>query len=464
MNLAVKEYFIGSEGAGGNLVDPRQGGQQSTRRSKPRTFVIGVGMTRFTRPGKEKKDYPDMAAEAANAALQHAGVDYSAVEAAVCGTVYSDSTAGQTCLYRLGLTGIPVVNVNNNCATGSTALDTARRFVQGGSGCVLALGFEKMSGNLKALFDDREHPSARHLKAMAETGISTERLLPEYSELTEAVLKVYAHGAMQHMKAHGTTVEQYAKVSHKNHKHSVNNPMAQIRAELPLEMILAAPTLLPPLTAAMAAPLASGAAAAVLCDEAFLEAHPELAPKAVEILAQAMTSDTPATFDTSDPAQCARNLCGYDLSRRAAQQVFEEACMGPEDVDVIEIHDAFSSNELITYEALGLCPPGKGGKMVDEAVWRVNSAGGEQCRMGPGGRWVINPSGGLESKGHPVGATGLAQCAELVWQLRGEAGKRQVDGAEVALQHNYGWSSAAVCTLYRAVRPVGRPGEAASKL
>lgn len=164
---------------------------------------------------------------------------------------------------------------------------------------------------------------------------------------------------------------------------------------------------------------------------------------------QAVTTDTGATFDTSSPAQCASNLCGYELSQRAAAQAFHEAGLSPLDVDVIEIHDAFSSNELITYEALGLCPAGKGGAMIDGSAWRANSRGVEMCHMGPEGRWVINPSGGLESKGHPVGATGIAQCAELVWQLRGEAGKRQVDGARVALQHNYGWSSAAVCTLYR---------------
>ena len=131
---------------------------------------------------------------------------------------------------------------------------------------------------------------------------------------------------------------------------------------------------------------------------------------------------------------------------------------------MIEIHDAFSSNELITYEALGLCPAGGGGAMVDAAEWRANSQGTELCRMGPGGRWVINPSGGLESRGHPVGATGLAQCAELVWQLRGEAGKRQVDGARVALQHNYGWSSAAVCTLYRGPPPPARGAPGPSRL
>jgi len=243
------------------------------------------------------------------------------------------------------------------------------------------------------------------------------------------------------------------QVSHKNHKHSVLNPNAQLRVEIPLQAILAAPPLLPPLTAAMAAPLASGAAAAVICDEVFLLDHPELMDKAIEIVSQVMTTDTKVTFDTSDPVKCASNLCGYDLTQRAAAACYAESGISPEAVDVIEIHDAFSSNELITYEALGLCPVGKGGQLIDEAKWIHNSSGSELCHMGPGGRWVINPSGGLESKGHPVGATGLAQCAELVWQLRGEAGKRQVDDAKVALQHNYGWSSAAVVTMYAKVAP-----------
>jgi len=292
---------------------------------------------------------------------------------------------------------------------------------------------------------------------MKDAGIPTERVLPAYSELTESVLKVYAHGAQLHMDTHGTTREQYAKVSYKNHRHSVHNPLAQLQVALPMEAILAAPPLLGPLTAAMAAPLASGAAAAVVCGEAFLREHPELIPGAVEILAQVMTTDTPATFNTTDPAQCASNLCGYDLTARAAEAVYAQSGVGPEEVDVIEIHDAFSSNELISYEALQLCAPGEGGGLVDAGSWVPNSKGVELFRMGPGRRWVVNPSGGLESKGHPVGATGLAQCAELVWQLRGEAGQRQVDNARIGLQHNYGWASAAVVTMYRKLDPATVP-------
>merc|ERR1711865_1119805 len=324
-------------------------------------------------------------------------------------------------------------------------------FCEAGSHCVLALGFEKMTGNLQAMFDDREHPSARHLEAMKEAGVSAERMLPRLTELTEAVLKVYAHGAQLHMDQYGTTLEQFAKVSYKNHKHSVHNPNAQMRTEFPIEAILKSPPLLGPLRAAMAAPLGSGAAAAIICDEHFLRLNPLLASTAVEIVAQVMTSDTRDSFAPEPKAQCIANLCGYDLTRRAAQQVYKASGIGPEDVDVIEIHDAFASNELITYEALELCSPGGGGQLIDSGRWVVNDAGVEQCRIGPDKGWVINPSGGLESKGHPVGATGLAQCAELIWQLRGEADKRQVPGATVALQHNYGWASAAVVTMYRKV-------------
>jgi acetyl-CoA acetyltransferase len=170
----------------------------------------------------------------------------------------------------------------------------------------------------------------------------------------------------------------------------------------------------------------------VLASERFVEAH-DLGGQAVEIVGQAITTDFPSSFED----RSAITIVGYDMTRAAARQVYDQAQIGPEDLDVIELHDCFSVNELLTYEALGLCGEGEGGKLVDAGDTTY------------GGRWVVNPSGGLISKGHPLGATGLAQCAELNWQLRGQAGPRQVDGAATALQHNIGLGGAAVVTAYR---------------
>jgi acetyl-CoA acetyltransferase len=242
------------------------------------------------------------------------------------------------------------------------------------------------------------------------------------------------------MEKYGTTKEQFAKIAEKNHRHSANNPYSQFQDVYSLEEILASPVVHEPLTKLQCCPTSDGAAAAILASKRFVEQH-DLWDKAVEIVAQAMKTDLPSTFEDDS---CIK-LVGFDLSREAARQVYEESGYGPEDVDVIELHDCFSTNELITYEALGLCEEGKGGQLIDEGAVTY------------GGKWVVNPSGGLISKGHPLGATGLAQCAELNWQLRGEAGPRQVEGAKLALQHNLGLGGAAVVTMYKkAERPASK--------
>jgi acetyl-CoA acetyltransferase len=233
------------------------------------------------------------------------------------------------------------------------------------------------------------------------------------------------------MQLFGTTAEQLAKIGQKNHRHSVANPYAQFQIEYTLDEILESPMVHKPLTRLQCSPTSDGAAAAIVASERFVDEH-DLADQAIEIVAQAMTTDMPSSFEDS-----ARRIVGYDMSANAARQVYDAAEIGPDDIDVIELHDCFSANELITYEALGLCAEGEAGRLVDE---------GETTY---GGRWVVNPSGGLISKGHPLGATGLAQCTELTWQLRGTAGARQVDGAKLALQHNIGLGGAAVVTLYR---------------
>jgi acetyl-CoA acyltransferase len=393
-------------------------------RTPERAYVVGVGMTKFEKPGRREWDYPDMAREAGTKALEDAGVPYERVEQAAAGYVYGDSTAGERALYELGLTGIPIVNVNNNCSTGSSALFLARQWVAGGIiDCALALGFEKMErGSLRMHWEDRENPMKNHIEAM--NGVYAEEPTPFAPQL-------FGNAGREHMKLFGTTKEQLAKIGAKNHRHSVNNPYAQFQNEYTVEQVLESPLVHDPLTRLQCSPTSDGSAAAVIVSERLVE-ELGLGNRAIEIVAQSMATDLASSYSDS-----ARAIVGSEMSEKAAREVYEAAEVGPEDVDVIELHDCFSANELITYEALGLCGEGEAGRLVDEDETTY------------GGTWVVNPSGGLISKGHPLGATGLAQCSELTWQLRGEADKRQVDGADLALQHNIGLGGAAVVTLYR---------------
>ena len=389
-----------------------------------RVFVVGVGMTKFEKPGAREWDYPDMAREAGTKALEDAGIDYREVQHAYVGYVYGESTSGQRAIYELGLTGIPIVNVNNNCSTGSTALYLATQAVRSGQvDCALALGFEKMqTGSLGTTYDDREQPMMRHLLALAE--------LQEFAMPPAPYM--FGAAGKEHMERYGTTAEQFARIGVKNHRHSTNNPYAQFQDESTLEDVLASKPIYGPLTKLQCSPTSDGSGAVIVASEDFVDRH-GLAGQAVEIVGQAMVTDLPSTFED----RSAISLVGADMTRTAARFVYEQAGIGPADIDVIELHDCFSTNELLTYEALGLCAEGEGGKLVDADDTTY------------GGRWVVNPSGGLISKGHPLGATGLAQCSELTWQLRGTADRRQVDGAEVALQHNIGLGGAVVVTAYR---------------
>jgi sterol carrier protein 2 len=390
-----------------------------------RAFVIGVGMTKFDKPGTKEGDYPDWAREAAGKALADAGISYEEIEQVFAGYCYGDSTAGQRAAYGLGLTGIPVVNVNNNCSTGSSALYLARQAVRGGlADCALALGFEKMElGSLGAKYTDRTNPIDRHMTALLE--------LREWENAPPAP-QMFGAAGREHMELYGSEPDHYAWIGWKNHKHSVNNPYAQFQDEYTLEDIKQAKEIYAPLTKLQCSPTSDGSAAAVVASERFLEAH-DLSGPAIEIVGQALVTDLTSTFESSS----AIAIVGADMSRLAAERALAEAETEIGEVDVIELHDCFSANELITYEALGLAPVGEGHKLVEA---EATTFGGD----GP----VVNPSGGLISKGHPLGATGLAQCSELTWQLRGEAGARQVEGAKVALQHNIGLGGAAVVTVY----------------
>ncbi len=394
----------------------------------PRVFVVGVGMTKFEKPGSREWDYPDMARESGTKALEDAGVDYREIEQAYVGYVYGESTSGQRALYELGMSGLPIVNVNNNCSTGSTALYLAAQAIRGGlAECTLALGFEKMQrGSLGTTFEDREQPMMKHLMALAE--------LHEFAMPPAPYM--FGAAGREHMEKYGTTPEQFAKIGYKNHKHSVNNPYAQFQTEYSLDDILDAPVIYSPLTKLQCSPTSDGSGAAILASEAFVDKH-GLADQAIEIVGQAMVTDMSSTFDDKS----AQSLVGKEMTRAAAAKVYEQAGITAAEVDVIELHDCFSANELLTYEALGLCDEGEAGKLIDNDDTTY------------GGRWVVNPSGGLISKGHPLGATGLAQCSELTWQLRGTADARQVESAAgpsgIALQHNIGLGGAVVVTAYR---------------
>jgi acetyl-CoA acyltransferase len=392
-----------------------------------RTFVVGVGMTKFDKPGTKEGDYPDWVKEAGEKALVDAGIAYEDVEEAYAGYCYGESTCGQRAVYGLGLSGIPVINVNNNCSTGSSALYMARRAVQGGlSDVALAVGFEKMEkGSLGVKYTDRTNPMDRHMMRMFEV---------RDPEESPPAPQMFGNAGRDHMQLYGSKPEHYAWIGWKNHKHSVNNPYAQFQDEYSLEDIKAAKMIHDPLTKLQCSPTSDGSAAAVVASERYVDEQ-DLWDRAVEIAGQSMVTDLSSSFDES--ANCI-TIVGSDMSKQARVEAMEEAGIGPDEVDVCELHDCFSANELITYEALGFAGEGEGHELVEA---EATTYGGD----GP----VVNPSGGLISKGHPLGATGLAQCAELTWQLRGDADARQVEEAEVGLQHNIGLGGAAVVTVYK---------------
>ncbi|MCC6523421.1 MAG: lipid-transfer protein [Polyangiaceae bacterium] len=385
--------------------------------------VLGVGMVKFQKPGASE-EYNVMASKAARAALEDAGIAYDAVEQAYAGYVFGDSTCGQRAIYEVGLTGIPVFNVNNNCATGSTALLLGRQAVEGGlAECVLVVGFEQMEkGALGSKYTDRTNPMDQHAAVMSK--------VQGFNEAPPAA-QFFGGAGREYRWRWGTKKETFAKISEKARKHAKNNPYALFTDPLTVEEIMAAPEVFDPLTRYQCCPPTCGAAAAILCSDDFAKKHGASRP--VYIAAQAMTTDTPATFKADSMIKA----IGYDMAANAAKKAYDKAGLGPKDVQVIELHDCFTANELLTYEALGLCGEGE----AEKFIWSGDNT--------YGGKFVTNPSGGLLSKGHPLGATGLAQCAELVWQLRGTAGARQVAGAKVALQHNLGLGGACVVTVYR---------------
>ena len=375
-------------------------------------------MVPFSKPG-QSESYDVMGEKAVKNCLADAGIPFSLVEQAFAGYVYGDSCAGQAALYRVDIGGIPIFNVNNNCASGSSALALAMQAIDSGQvECALALGFEQMSpGAIDNIFPDKVDPLARHASAIARV-----MNLSEQEQAMPPAICMFG-AQVDAMLDMGVTEETLAAVAVKSRQHAQYNENAIFRTPLTVDEILDSPAIFRKLRKNYACPPSCGAAAVIVCTPEFAKSHGIRSD--VRIIGRGWGSDRHAYFTGG-----VLDIMFQALSRDAASAAYEDAGLGPEDIDVIELHDCFTSNELATYEALGLCST----EDLNEFV--------ATGRGTYGGDWVINPSGGLLAKGHPLGATGLAQITELTWQLRGEAGKRQVEGARTALQHNGGLGSA----------------------
>jgi sterol carrier protein 2 len=387
-------------------------------------YVLGVGMTKFIKP-RGKVDYNELGYEAGIKAMLDAKITYDDVDQGVACYVYGDSTCGQRVFYQFGLTNIPIYNVNNNCSTGSTGLAMARTMVTlGAADCVLVVGFEKMNpGSLQSMYNDRTNPTGLFGMMMAETrGVTN----------APGAAQMFGNAGREYMEKYGATNKDFAEIARINHEHSKRNPYSQFQQEYTLDQVLNAPMIHEPLTKLQCCPTSDGGAATVVVSQEFLDARPHLKDQAILIAGQTLATDTESVYSTSSI-----DLMGFGMSRHACRTAAAEAGVNVKDIKVCELHDCFSANEMITIDALELCEPGKAHEMV------------RRGDITYGGKMVINPSGGLISKGHPLGATGLAQCAELVWHLRGWANNRLQDGTAVALQHNLGLGGAVVVTVYK---------------
>ncbi|KAK4189854.1 putative non-specific lipid-transfer protein [Podospora australis] len=393
-------------------------------KQKAPVYVLGVGMTKFIKP-RGKVDYTELGYEAGIKALLDAQINYDDVEQGIACFCYGDSTCGQRVFYQFGMTQIPIVNVNNNCSTGSTGLAMARTLIAAGANdCIMVVGWEKMApGSLGSHWNDRESPLGTTYMMMAKTRGVTK---------APGAAQMFGNAGREYMEKFGAKAEDFAEIARINHAHSVNNPYSQFQDVYTRDEILASPKIHEPLTKLQCCPTSDGGAAAVLVSQAFLDARPHLKEQAILIAGQALTTDAPSLFSKS-----AIDLVGREMTQKAASIALSEAGVTPDDCAVCELHDCFSANEMCLIDALGLSEPGKAHELV--------RAGG----ITYGGKVVVNPSGGLISKGHPLGATGIAQCAELVWHLRGWANNRAVPKTKYALQHNLGLGGAAVVTVYK---------------
>ena len=391
-------------------------------------YIAGVSMTHF---GKHlERSLKDLAGEALNAALQDAGCEVGQLEAVFFGNCVQghmegqDMVRGEIALRPFGVSGVPVINVENACATASTAFHMAVNYIRAGAADIaLAIGVEKMFSNDKNLmfsafdgaWDVHEVEQSKALfSAMAE-GVE----VPEGSTSPRpysVFMDIYAGFCRMHMREFGTTQKQLAAIAAKNHQHSTGNPLSQYQKAFSVDEVLAAAPITYPLTLPMCSPVSDGAAAAIVCNSAGLKRL------------QQARKETPRVLASVIQAGSNRAITEFDkhASRLAGEKAYAQAGLGPADIDVAEVHDATAMGEIIELEALGLCALGDGGPAAERGETTL------------GGRLPVNPSGGLESKGHPIGATGLGQIYELVLQLRGAAGGRQVDGARIGLAQNGG--------------------------
>jgi acetyl-CoA acyltransferase len=394
--------------------------------------VIGAGMVKFGKYlGTSMKV---IGRDAVNSALGSAGIDQGKIEAAVVGNAMAGLVTGQECvrgqvvLREMGVGGIPIINCENACASSATAFHLAWLYVASGMyDVVLALGMEKLYhadkkksfaaiGSavdvelMQQMIADMNAQQAK-LRAEREARGEAPKKAEGAGESRSMFMDFYAAGARAHMKRYGTTAEQFGRVAVKNHRNGSLNPHAQYQDVYSLEDIMSAPMIADPLTRLMCSPIGDGAAATILCASSVADRYTN---KPVRVLASVISSGTDHTAD--EPG----------VVTRVANQAYEKAGVGPKDLSVIELHDASAPAELITYEELGLCKPGEGGKLIDDGVTEI------------AGRIPVNPSGGLLAKGHPVGATGVAQICEIFWQLRGEADKRQVANPKIGLTENGG--------------------------
>lgn len=404
-------------------------------KQKDPVYVLGVGMTKFIKP-RGKVDYTELGFEAGVKAMLDAQVNYDDIDMGVACYCYGDSTCGQRVFYQFGQTSIPIWNVNNNCSTGSTGLYLGRNMIAGGQAdAVLVVGFEKMNpGSLQSYFQDRANPTGTFGEMMKATrGVTN----------APGAAQMFGNAGREYKEKYGATNADFAEIARVNHEHSKRNPYSQFQDEYTLEQIMKSPMIHEPLTKLQCCPTSDGGAAAVLVSQSFLDARPHLKEQAVLIAGQVLATDTESVFSRS-----AIDLMGYGMNEYAAKVALAEAGVRVKDIKVAEVHDCFSANEMIVIDALGLSEKGKAHEMV---------------RAGDityGGKMVVNPSGGLISKGHPLGASGIAQCAELVWHLRGWANNRLVKGTTAALQHNLGLGGAVVVSVYK--RADGKASDAVS--
>ena len=374
-------------------------------------FIIGVGMTPF---GKHmERSLRDLGREACQMALRDAEINPKKIEAGYCGNalapaIQGETGVGQNVFWEVGIHEIPIVNMENACASGSTALREGWMAIAGGFyDRVIVAGVEKTVMPKGALLD----VGAAELE----------------TKLGDVFPGQFALIAQKHMERYGTTREQLAKVSVKNHYNGALNPYAQFQKQFTVEEVLNSPVVADPLTLLSCCPNSDGAAALILCSKKIAQ---KMKFRAVRIAASILTS---GTYENQ------RDITGWEIEKKAAEGAYQTASVGPKDIDLVEVHDAFTISEIIHYEDLGLCAPGEGGHLIDEGATALS------------GRIPVNPSGGLLAKGHPVGASGVAQVVEIVWQLRGEAGKRQVKNPRVGLAQimgGYKEGDTRACTVH----------------